>query len=92
MRRLFYLLLLTNICLFNYACQKDATPAINPEVEAYLSILVSNMEKYAINRKTIPWEAFKKNVLTKASGAQSLDDSKAKEAIQFALTQLQDSH
>ncbi|HEY1056102.1 MAG TPA: hypothetical protein VGE24_13240 [Emticicia sp.] len=24
MRRLFYLLLLTNICLFNYACQKDA--------------------------------------------------------------------
>lgn len=91
MKRILYLLLLATIVMNNYACQKEE-PATNPEVESYLNTLMSNMEKNSINRKTINWETFKKNVLTKAAGTQSLEDAKTKEAIQLALTQLQDSH
>ncbi|MBA4853800.1 S41 family peptidase [Emticicia sp. BO119] len=92
MKQLLYLLLLTIVTITHSACQKDAEPATNPEVEAYLNTLMSNMERYSINRKTINWETFRKNILTKAKGAQSIDDVKAKEAIQLALIQLEDSH
>jgi C-terminal processing protease CtpA/Prc len=92
MKLFVFFLLLSAIPTSNYACQKDIEPATNPEVETYLSMLMSTMEKYSINRKTIDWDIFKKNVLAKASGAQSSEDSITKQAIQLALTQLQDSH
>lgn len=92
MKQFLYLLLLTIISITNSACQKDTEPATNPEVQAYLHTLLMNMEKYSVNRRSISWAVFKKNVLDKAMGAQSLEDVKTKEAIKLALTLLQDSH
>ena len=92
MKRFLYPLILTIISITNSQCQKDTEPATNPDVQAYLNILLSNMENHSINRRSISWAVFKKNVLDKTTGAQSLDDSKTTEAIKLALAQLQDSH
>jgi carboxyl-terminal processing protease len=92
MKQFLYFLLLTIISITNSACQKEPESATNPEVQAYLHTLLMNMEKYSVNRRSISWAVFKKNVLDKAMGAQSLEDVKTKEAIKLALTLLQDSH
>lgn len=75
------------------ACQPATQPTpepIHPAVELYLRRLLDTMEANSIHRKTIDWAAFRKEILEKASGAQS--NAATYPAIQRALTRLNDEH
>lgn len=73
------------------SCHKEANPvATSQAVQTYLDQLISEMEQYSINRKTIDWTSFKQQVTNKAQGAQTIADTYP--AIELALTLLADNH
>jgi hypothetical protein len=73
------------------SCQKDQDPVPTSAIaQAYVDAIVSEMQQYSINRKTIDWDAFRKQVNAKLQGAQAISDTY--DAIQLALTLLGDNH
>jgi carboxyl-terminal processing protease len=78
--------LIITLLVVVFGCQDDApSPAI-----AYLNNLVDVMEANSINRKTIDWPEFRKEVIAAAGNAHSIGETSA--AIGVALTRLGDNH
>ncbi|MFD2519977.1 S41 family peptidase [Emticicia soli] len=92
MKRLLSIFFLIYIAIFSPSCQKDAEPTLNTEVQNYLNEMLYIMQTNSINRRSINWSFFKKNVLDYAKGAQNINDDKTIGAIQMAIDLLNDSH
>jgi carboxyl-terminal processing protease len=71
------------------ACRAECPPP-SPVVRNYLEEVVGILQTNSFNRKTINWVAFKKNVLAKASGANTIEQ--AYPAVEFAIAALGDNH
>lgn len=76
-------------CLVGCQKDQDLSPASTAS-QTFIDQLTTYMQANSINRKTIDWVDFKKQVNAKAQGANTIADTYP--AIQLALTLLGDHH
>jgi len=73
------------------SCTKEKLPATTSvAIQTYLDEILTAMEGFSVNRKTIDWPSFKQAVTAKALGSQTKEDLYP--AIDLALTMLADNH
>lgn len=79
------------LSLIAVGCNHDEqAPKISSAAQTYLENVIGIMEKNSINRKTIDWASFRKQVFERAGAAQTIADASG--ALQLALMLLQDNH
>jgi carboxyl-terminal processing protease len=71
-------------------CQQDEPPANAAAVTSYINEVLAIMESNSINRRTIDWQALRRDVLARAANAQTI--AAAEPALLLALGRLGDNH
>jgi len=82
----FYLLLFISLS----SCFDEETNMLTDEAQNYLSEILDIMEQNSINKQTINWSNFRTQVLDRAAGAQTIQETFP--AIREALVLLGDNH
>jgi len=83
--------LLPLILLLFLTCDREKIEPESPSMEDFLNEVVDIMKTHAINRNTIDWDDFRREVLNRAaSTAQGIDQTD--EALELALSLLEDNH
>lgn len=85
----FSILFLLLIFCFS-SCANEEESKLSIDVENFLNDLVTIMQTNSINRFSIDWSDFKKQVFMAAEGAQSITQTHA--ALDLAITLLEDNH
>lgn len=71
-------------------CCKSTTDKMSKESETYIDEVLTLMEKNSVNQNIIDWKVFRRKVVKKAGGAESIADTYT--AIHYAVTLLGDRH